>query len=372
MDGERGSPGLMESELIGDMGEPDVKDISLKDPGFADMGEPDSGNLSSTTSQPPQSIDYIDLGQEEPISPQQFHDISEVDVIDLGANLPEEEQKIASVPTPIPPVITSDSPKNPIDQLRERLFNSQPIPKTQINSRRWRGVPSTRRSSESVPVLKREPRDDLKRQAFATYERYFGPNWQENFQKYLLIQVRSATPADWQRVRAERAVGYVATTAETTNDEDRIVANHIQFFQQTSPYALLTEVGESVYNVLENVAVTGSVPEIAQGYKERLENGDSKTSLVDFSRQILDRWDQAYRLRPARYSGINPNDQREYKGIPVWKSEGFSDGIALEVKRRAGESLNPAEQSVWDSFGHYGQDILRISTDLFVPPVQVK
>lgn len=217
------------------------------------------------------------------------------------------------------------------------------------------------------------PLNETERKAFNVYESYFGPNWQKELRETLFIDVRSATNED--RAREGPNVGWVSTTAEATVPENHVIKNHVIIFNEagTSDWPLRTEVGESLWNLLENAAVTRSLPSnengVARGFGNLVHGNVTTEAVVDFSAEILDRWNQAYTQKPTRYAGMNPDSPREYHGIPEWKSEGFADAIAIEIRRRSGNSLDPHEQAVWSFLNHHAQGIITISVDAFLPPV---
>ncbi|MBI4038774.1 hypothetical protein HY384_02345 [Candidatus Daviesbacteria bacterium] len=222
----------------------------------------------------------------------------------------------------------------------------------------------------------RAPRDESERRAFAIYGSYFGPNWQDELRRSLFIDVRSATPED--RLREGSHVGWVSTTAEATTTDNHLVRNHIIIFNLNgaTDWPLRTEVGESLYNLLENSAVTRSLPtsenEVARGFQGLVTGNVTPEAVVAFSGEILDKWNQVYTQRPSRYAGMNPNSQREYRDIPEWKSEGFSDAVAVEIRRRSGKPLDVHEQAVWSSLNPLAQEIIRTSVDAFLPKIQTQ
>lgn len=219
----------------------------------------------------------------------------------------------------------------------------------------------------------RTPHDESERRAFAIYESYFGPNWQNELQRSLFIDVRSATPED--RLREGPRVGWISTTAEATSADNHLIRNHVIIFNPNgaSDFPLRTEVGESLWNLLENAAVIRLLPTsengIARGFQDLVAGNVTPEAVVAFSGEILDKWNQVYTQRPPRYAGMNPNSQREYRGIPEWKSEGFADAVAIEIRKRSGKSLDTHEQVIWSSLNPLAQEIIRTSVGAFLPQV---
>lgn len=219
----------------------------------------------------------------------------------------------------------------------------------------------------------RQPRDEIESRAFGVYQSYFGPDWQSDLQSSLFIDIRSATSEDRQREGPN--VGWVATTPEVTSAGNCLVRNHVIIFNSNgaADWPLRTEVGESLWNLLENAAVTRSLPAneggVASGFQGLVAGNITPEAVVDFSGEILDKWNQVYTQRPARYAGMNPNSQREYKGIPEWKSEGFSDAVAVEIRKRSAKPLDAHEQAVWNTLNPLAQEIIRTSVDAFLPQV---
>lgn len=218
------------------------------------------------------------------------------------------------------------------------------------------------------------PTNELERRATKVYGSYFGPNWRDVLSRELLVNVRAATTQDLANNPAVR--GFVATQAEVLSDSKKLVRNHIILFSNGTEFGLRSEIGESIYNILEDVVVTGSLPgtesNLPSGIRSLVQGGTTPEAVVDFCRQLLDRWDSAYTTRPVRYAGMNPNTRRNYKGIPEWKSEGFADGIAVEIRRRSGKPLDAHEQQIRGGFNHYQQEIIKASADIFLPPVVVQ
>jgi len=236
---------------------------------------------------------------------------------------------------------------------------------------------------------KKPPKDELERKAFEVYEKYFGPDWQNILFRYLLIDdVRSATNEDIAQAQQEGGIGWVNT--QETDYDGKIIFNTIRIFESagTDDYALRTEVGEALWNLLENTAVTSEPPmnlkeqTMPQGFRQirdilkskGLTVGDVFGQVVDFCRQILDTWGKTYRVQPRdRYSGLSPNSLRDYKSIPEWKSEGFADGIAVEIKIRSGLPLDYREQRVYADLttgsNKGSMEVIKVVVDAFLPPI---
>ncbi len=215
----------------------------------------------------------------------------------------------------------------------------------------------------------------LERQTGNIYGGYFGPSWRQEMADYLLAEIRVANSEDTARVGAQR--GWTETAAEATLADNRIVKNHIVVHQLPSQelgdYALRTEVGEALYYLLENAAVAGKIPEgkngVPKGFESLVESSP-EPDVVAFCEELLDGWNNAYNQKPVdRYSGMNSSFPREYKNIPEWKSEGFSDGVAIEIRRKSGSPLSQRESRIWNSFTPEAKNILQVSVDQFVPPV---
>ncbi len=190
------------------------------------------------------------------------------------------------------------------------------------------------------------PKDEIEARAFEIYSYYFGPNWQQLLGEYLFTSVRSATLAD--RERAGLRVGLVSTDAEHRVLDNRLIANHVVVFTPNSDieYPLRTEVGEALWNILENATVTKTLPrneegKVAAGFDKLVKgNQNNQSAVVDFTGHVLDKWNSSYTEKPTnRYIGMNPDLPREYGGIPEWKSEGFADAIAVEIRRRTTRPL---------------------------------
>lgn len=224
-----------------------------------------------------------------------------------------------------------------------------------------------------IRSVNREPHNETERRAFGIYGSYFGPNWQDELRRSLFIDVRSATQED--RLREGPHVGWVSTAAEATVSDDHVVKNHIIIFDDrgATDFPLRTEVGESLWNLLENAAVTRSLPTnesgAANGFQNLVAGNVTPEAVADFCGEILDKWNQVYTQKPNRYAGMNPNSTREYRNIPEWKSEGFADALAVEVRRRSGNPIDAHEQSIWNSMNPLAQEIIRTSADAFLPPV---
>ncbi len=169
---------------------------------------------------------------------------------------------------------------------------------------------------------KKLPQSEIEKKAFDIYDSYFGSNWQELLDKTLFITVRSATADD--RKNAGPNLGWVSTQEEVTMADNRILRNHIIIFnpEGATNFPLRTEIGEALWNMLENAAVTEKLPENKQGVATGFQNLVTETvppqAVVNFSGEILDKWNQVYTHRPNRYAGMNPNAQREYHRIPEW------------------------------------------------------
>lgn len=355
---ESSSPGPIESKLVGDMGGgPDVKD-TRPEPDEADMGllvNPSEKNINS-------QVDHADMGEEVPsINP----------VVSKSAQNPGTEIPGTNKTETLP------KPKRTVADLRNTLSNMQPG----SNTRKGQFEPSfpTKQTETIFPQTNKaekeflQPKNDIEKFAFETFKAYFGDNWAKSLKNNLLISVRSANNLDWLRAQSEGAVGQVSTTAETRLDNNQIVTNHIVIFKPTSEYALRTEIGESIYNILENIALTDTLP-TSEGkplpaFLNLLNQGSKVSDLVEFSKQILDKWNVVYTKKPARYAGMNPDSTREFKGIPEWKSEGFSDGIAIEIKRRSGQPLTSYEQNIWNEYNYQAQNVIVTTVDYILPTV---
>ena len=223
-------------------------------------------------------------------------------------------------------------------------------------------------------IPSREPKNEVERKAFGIYGLYFGGNWQNELYKSLFIEVRSATTDD--RLREGPNAGWISTTAEATTDNNHLVKNHVIIFDErgASDFPLRTEIGESLWNLLENAAVTKSLPAnetgVATGFQDLVTGTVTPQAVIEFSGDILDKWDQVYTQRPTnRYAGMNPNSTREYKNISEWKSEGFADALGVEIRRRSGNPLDAHEQSIWGSLNPLAQEIIKSSIDAFLPVI---
>lgn len=214
----------------------------------------------------------------------------------------------------------------------------------------------------------------LEQQTAEVFGGYFGPDWRSSLRDTLLADVRVATAEDTKRVGSQR--GYTETVAEATTAENRLVKNHIVVHQlpvgELADYALRTEIGEALYNLMENATVNGKIPRnnkgVPQGF-ESLVASSPESEVAAFCGDLLDGWSQAYNQRPNdRYSGLT-GVVREYGNIPEWKSEGYSDGVAIDIKRKSGLPLTSNEIKIWNSFTPQAKNILDISTTQFLPPV---
>jgi hypothetical protein len=225
-------------------------------------------------------------------------------------------------------------------------------------------------SSQAANPTRFEPRlpsNETERIAFAVYERYFGPNWQQFLSNHLFIDLRTATPEDLANIQGPS--GWVITMPEATTASNELKKNHTVIFKEAgaADWPLRTEIGESVWNVLENIAVTGKIPSSFENkppakLAELLGSGYTSDQIVRLCIQTLDSWNLAYKTKPGRYAGMNPNSVREYNDIPEWKSEGFSDAIALWLKIRNKTPLDNSEQSVLNEFNRQDTRLMNIAS----------
>lgn len=225
---------------------------------------------------------------------------------------------------------------------------------------------------ETPPIKPPEPKTPETHaettKAEEAYKKYFGEDWKEKLKKNLLIDVKQATEEDREREKKNGVIGHVATNAEV-GPHNKLVANHIIVYNESAvdDFAFRTEIGEAMWNILENIAVTKKVPP-AETFQARAKRRTPEL-VVQSSTQLLDMWDGAYKTQPTRYSGLT-GKPREYKNIPEWKSEGFADGIAIEIKRKAGLPLDAKEQEIWNSLTPPCKELLDAAA-VFLPEVSI-
>lgn len=215
---------------------------------------------------------------------------------------------------------------------------------------------------QSAPRVSQSSTNQIESQAANVYQNYLGSDWQNIMDNYLLANVRAARTGD-------PTGGLVSTTPEVLNSNGRLVANNI-IVNSPSEYGLRTEIGESIWNILEDAAIHGypdGSTKIPAGFQRMVANGSTPEDVAAFAKLILEEWDRIYTVKPDRYAGLT-DLPREFNNIPEWKSEGFADGIAVEIRRRNGEVLTGYDKLVDESLTPEQRSLIETATDMMLPP----
>lgn len=219
------------------------------------------------------------------------------------------------------------------------------------------------------------PPKEMESKAEEIYMTYFGSSWREKLHKYLLIEVAVATPED--RIREGNKIGWVGTSTVIDKHTSAIKQNRIIIYSNPNDFSLRTEIGESLYNLLQCTALSNKVYKYKEGddqfFLEGVANlinqGFGKDDIPQKCCEILNYWDKNYTNKPKRYHGMNPDRPREYKGIPEWKSEGFADAVAVEIRRKSGLPLSAFERDIWQQLDPLGPKLIEPCVEIFLPPI---
>jgi hypothetical protein len=220
-------------------------------------------------------------------------------------------------------------------------------------------------------------RENLERQTGFVYETYFGPDWKKLLFEHLLTSVKQATPEDWKR--EGDIIAHVSTTAVLDPKTMFLMGQQITVYTDPNDFYLRHELGEALWNVLQFTALQDETKPfrvyqkgetlLPVGVGKLLQQGYPGATIIDYCRRVLDSWGEGYQIRLDEYHVMRPDRLREYGDIPEWKSEGFADAVAVDVRRRSGLPVDDSEQGIWESLGGMGDEIVVPCVGYFLPPI---